>query len=673
MEKAKTALLAAGLIATLLIAVACGTSDAGPSPGGAPTLTPTATPGQDSGGIVSGRDALFESLQRSGLEVDRGEEFSSSFFKPTGEIMRVSGEDVQVFEFPSSAHAEAAAGGVSPSGTTIASANGSVSSVLWVAPPHFYRVDNVIAIYIGNDAEVLNLLEERMGPQFAGRIVSGRDALFESLRRNGLEVNRGEEVSQPFFKPTGEIMRILGEDVQVFEFPSAARAEAAAGGVSPSGSSIASADGSVSSVLWVAPPHFYRVDNVIAIYIGNDAEVLNLLEERMGPQFAGRPGVANESPDREMVREPAPIESVELRSSEAEPTRYVLHVEFGLRNGCIEPVEPGEYEVLTSFPPQVSVNVLAPADKEMACTEQYRTASAEIELGSGFWPCLVYAIPVNSTPYDLQAVAPKVKCAAPANAPDGLTGVGYDSLFLSLQSGGVEVQRGDEVKQEFFDELYEDLYPTGRLMNLNEEAVQVFDFSGAGAARKAADQVEPDGYDIRLPSQLGEAKRTVHIDWISTPHFFQHSTVIVIYVGDDAGVLKQLEERMGAEFAGGSRAADSPPVEDSAPGGDRERVPSVIEGAEIYGVETDSLQKLYVATLLIGLPDSCHEFDGASVTRDGDRVRVKVTNLKNADPDILCAQVYSTVSETVLLGADFEPGKTYTVEINDLTETFVAR
>ena len=54
-------------------------------------------------------------------------------------------------------------------------------------------------------------------------------------------------------------------------------------------------------------------------------------------------------------------------------------------------------------------------------------------------------------------------------------------------------------------------------------------------------------------------------------------------------------------------------------------------------------------------------------------MRVKVTSLKNADPDILCAQVYSTVTEIVPLGADLESGKTYTAELNELTETFVAQ
>lgn len=40
---------------------------------------------------------------------------------------------------------------------------------------------------------------------------------------------------------------------------------------------------------WIAPPHFFLCDTVIAAYLGRDARVLDALTARCGPQFAGQP------------------------------------------------------------------------------------------------------------------------------------------------------------------------------------------------------------------------------------------------------------------------------------------------------------------------------------------------------------------------------------------------
>lgn len=47
-------------------------------------------------------------------------------------------------------------------------------------------------------------------------------------------------------------------------------------------------------------------------------------------------------------------------------------------------------------------------------------------------------------------------------------------------------------------------------------------------------------------------------------------------------------------------------------------------------------------------------------------------NWKPADPELVCAQVYSTVVTDILLGPGFESGETYTVVINDVKESFIA-
>ena len=41
-------------------------------------------------------------------------------------------------------------------------------------------------------------------------------------------------------------------------------------------------------ISWIAPPHFFRKERVIVLYLGTDAKVLAVLTELLGAQFAGR-------------------------------------------------------------------------------------------------------------------------------------------------------------------------------------------------------------------------------------------------------------------------------------------------------------------------------------------------------------------------------------------------
>ena len=49
-------------------------------------------------------------------------------------------------------------------------------------------------------------------------------------------------------------------------------------------------DGSLKTMMitWIAPPHFFRKDRLIVIYLGADPAVLMILTDALGPQFAGR-------------------------------------------------------------------------------------------------------------------------------------------------------------------------------------------------------------------------------------------------------------------------------------------------------------------------------------------------------------------------------------------------
>jgi hypothetical protein len=104
-----------------------------------------------------------------------------------------------------------------------------------------------------------------------------------SLRDAGLEIRDAGTVEQPFFGVPARVFVVEGRDLQLYEFASATHAEQAASQVAPGGSPIGT-----SMVTWMAPPHFFRKDRVIANYVGTSERVLTELRRVFGPQFAGR-------------------------------------------------------------------------------------------------------------------------------------------------------------------------------------------------------------------------------------------------------------------------------------------------------------------------------------------------------------------------------------------------
>ena len=112
--------------------------------------------------------------------------------------------------------------------------------------------------------------------------------LIDSLLATGAEVKvSGEVVSADIFSVEGVVLEVNGERVLVMDYGDAAALEAEAAGVSPSGSSVAT-QGKASMIFWVEPPHFFRSETAIVLYVGENPKVIEALTSVLGPQFAGR-------------------------------------------------------------------------------------------------------------------------------------------------------------------------------------------------------------------------------------------------------------------------------------------------------------------------------------------------------------------------------------------------
>lgn len=109
-------------------------------------------------------------------------------------------------------------------------------------------------------------------------------SLIGNLRAAGVSVEPDGEVDQPFFSVTGRMIKVRGEDVQVFQYANTAAADAQAAPVSLDGSAVGT-----TKLHWIGPPHFYKKGKLLVLYVGDHQDVLKALEAVLGRHFAGEP------------------------------------------------------------------------------------------------------------------------------------------------------------------------------------------------------------------------------------------------------------------------------------------------------------------------------------------------------------------------------------------------
>jgi hypothetical protein len=151
-------------IASLVFLAACKQANAATTPTLAPTLpivepTVTLPPGTPShGNEIGGYIELIDTLRAAGARVEPDTTVEQPFFEVTGQIIKVDGLDVQVFEFPDEITRESVSSLITPEGQP-----NPTSIVDWVDQPNFWAKGQVIVLYVGKDQSVIGLLSEVLG------------------------------------------------------------------------------------------------------------------------------------------------------------------------------------------------------------------------------------------------------------------------------------------------------------------------------------------------------------------------------------------------------------------------------------------------------------------------------------------------------------------------------
>lgn len=123
--------------------------------------------------------------------------------------------------------------------------------------------------------------EEEQVPQGEEIARTLRD-LTQALEERGAEVEREGEVDQPFFSPPGTMLGVGGEDVQVFEYASAAARQEESAAISADGTTIGT-----NQVHWIGTPRFWASGRLVVLYLGDDETLRELLSAILGPPIAG--------------------------------------------------------------------------------------------------------------------------------------------------------------------------------------------------------------------------------------------------------------------------------------------------------------------------------------------------------------------------------------------------
>ncbi len=109
----------------------------------------------------------------------------------------------------------------------------------------------------------------------------------DALKKAGFEYTEGDESSEESFFSVERQYVLIGDDIiSLYEYETNEAMEADAACVDSGGCSI-NVPGRSVCISWVSLPHFYKNENLIINYVGENEQILDFLEANYGKEFAG--------------------------------------------------------------------------------------------------------------------------------------------------------------------------------------------------------------------------------------------------------------------------------------------------------------------------------------------------------------------------------------------------
>lgn len=142
----------------------------------------------------------------------------------------------------------------------------------------------IIALILG---AVTPIAEREPGSESC---VEACEEFLAALEERGATVTPAGVIKPPFFAVQGRMITVravgVDVDIQIYEYSNADEARSDAEKISADGSTI----GEIA-ISWIAAPHFFMNGRLIALYLGDDPEALELFASVLGAPFAGSLGI----------------------------------------------------------------------------------------------------------------------------------------------------------------------------------------------------------------------------------------------------------------------------------------------------------------------------------------------------------------------------------------------
>lgn len=131
------------------------------------------------------------------------------------------------------------------------------------------------------------------------------DELIKVLNLKGINLEKANEVNQPFFTVPGKVFVHNDENIQVFQYPSEESRK--------NESRLISNDGSVignNQIHWIDPPIIWAAGKLIVIYTGTNETIIGAIGALMGEPIA-RGDISNDSGEQPLEFPPAVMAAIE--------------------------------------------------------------------------------------------------------------------------------------------------------------------------------------------------------------------------------------------------------------------------------------------------------------------------------------------------------------------------
>jgi hypothetical protein len=187
--------------------------------------------------------------------------------------------------------------------------------------------------------------------------------------------------------------------------------------------------------------------------------------------------------------------------------------------------------------------------------------------------------PVLETPF-VPLQTPTLPVETPAIPATGEFYI-LDMLVNDLTAGGLDPVVRGSVRQPFFD-------VTARVLSVNGQDIQVFEFPDPQARRAAENTI----------SATGEVIGAFQPAWLDVPNFWSQGSVLVLYIGQDFETIQRLDQLLGERVSAG-------PVEDAVlpvTGSEAQRFLAERLGIDISRVQLQSIRPVQWPDACLGLP-----------------------------------------------------------------------